>query len=125
VPVNKQFSEDILNHFAKRKIIGIRNGERHRFIGLWPIVVEGRIFVRSWAQKKEGWYEAFGKNPLGMIQFEEKEINIKTRKVTSERINKLISENYREKFNTPGARKYVKDLTGRKCVGATVELLPA
>ena len=35
-----------------------RAGQRskHRFIGIWPVVVKGRVFARSWTLKPSGWY---------------------------------------------------------------------
>ena len=45
------------------KILGIRAGARsdHRFIGVWPVVVDGRVYVRSWTLKPTGWYGQFSK----------------------------------------------------------------
>ena len=39
------------------KILGIRAGSGpHRFIGLWVVVVQHRVFVRSWSRTAGGWY---------------------------------------------------------------------
>ena len=50
--------------------LGIRAGARsdHRFIAVWPIVVNGRVFARSWTLEPDGWYHAFLADPLGTIQ---------------------------------------------------------
>ena len=52
------------------KILGIRAGAKsdHRYIGVWPIVVDGRLFVRSWTVTRGGWYQTFLDDPLGTIQ---------------------------------------------------------
>ena len=58
------------------KILGIRAGARsdHRFIGIWPVVVDGRVFARSWTQKPGGWYRTLLDDPLGTIQVGEREM---------------------------------------------------
>ena len=45
----RRFSTSILAALDKSKILGIRAGDRsdHRFIGIWVVVVEDRVFVRS------------------------------------------------------------------------------
>ena len=52
------------------QILGVRAGARsdHRFIGVWPIVIDGRLFARSWSLKPGGWYRTFLDDPRGTIQ---------------------------------------------------------
>ena len=40
-------------------MLRIRAGAEHRFIGIWAVVVDGRVFVRSWSLKPQGWYRTF------------------------------------------------------------------
>jgi hypothetical protein len=45
-----RFDPRILDLARKAKIIGLRAGRQsHRFIGLWVVVTQNRVFVRSWA----------------------------------------------------------------------------
>jgi hypothetical protein len=50
----------------------------HRFIGIWVVVVKGRVFVRSWSVKPNGWYRTFLKEPRGTIQVANYEIAVRT-----------------------------------------------
>jgi len=61
------------------KILGIRAGVRsdHRFTGVWPVVVEGRVFVRSWTLKPDGWYRTFLGDPLGTLQVGERQVRVR------------------------------------------------
>jgi hypothetical protein len=64
-----QFSEEILAVLRKRRGLRIRAGTgRHRFIGIWAVVVNDRVFVRSWSVKPDGWYRTFQKEPRGTLQ---------------------------------------------------------
>jgi hypothetical protein len=49
------FSRPIVAALDASKILGIRAGARsdHRFIGIWAVVVTGRVFARSWTEKPE------------------------------------------------------------------------
>lgn len=54
----ERFPTNIINAIRESKILGIRAGiGDHRIIGIWAVVVEGRVFVRSWGLKPQGWYE--------------------------------------------------------------------
>lgn len=56
----KRFPDEILETIRKDKILGIKAGrEAHRIIGIWAVIVEGRVFVRSWSIKPRSWYRTF------------------------------------------------------------------
>lgn len=64
-----RFTNEILAAINKEKILGIRAGKEstHRVIGLWSVVVEGRVFVRSWSLKPRSWWRTFLEDPLGFL----------------------------------------------------------
>lgn len=107
------------------KIIGIRAGARsdHRFIGVWPIVVNGRAFVRSWTIKPDGWYRTFLADPLGVIQVGEREVRIRAKSVRSERLLAAIEKAYAEKYDTPGSLKYVRGFRTARRRATTTEFV--
>jgi len=120
-----RFSDDLLALFRKSKILGIRAGTQpHRFIGLWVVVVEDRVFVRSWGVLPNGWYQAFRKEPRGTVQIGDQEIPIRAVPTRSERLKEAVDRAYQEKYNTPGALQYVRDLRRAKSKATTTELVP-
>lgn len=121
-----RFPDDILATIRKEKILGIRagRGSTHRVIGIWAVVVEGRVFVRSWSLKPRSWWRAFLEDPYGSLFLGEEEIPIKTIQTRSERLKDLVSQAYREKYNTPGSLQYVKDMSRKKSQDTTTELVP-
>jgi len=45
----QHFASEVVDSIREGKILGIRAGTTpHRFIGIWAVVVERRVFVRSW-----------------------------------------------------------------------------
>ncbi|HUQ80401.1 MAG TPA: hypothetical protein VM076_04665 [Gemmatimonadaceae bacterium] len=49
----KVFSRPVVAAIATDKILGVRAGsDEHRFIGVWVVVVDGRVFIRSWGLGK-------------------------------------------------------------------------
>ena len=65
----RRFPSDVLSAIRKGMIIGLQAGTQpHRFIGIWVVVVEGRVFVRSWSLKPRSWYRTFLEEPRGMIR---------------------------------------------------------
>lgn len=119
------FTSDVLDAIRDGKIIGIRAGTApHRFIGIWAVVVEGRVFVRSWSLKPRSWYRTFLLEPRGTINVLDREIPVRAVHTRSERLKQAVSRAYLEKYNTPGSIKYAKDMGGAKSSATTTELVP-
>ena len=106
--------------------MGIRAGKEseHRVIGVWVVVVEKRVFVRSWSMKPRSWWRTFLEDPHGSIFVGEKEITIRAVQTRSERLKDLVSQAYKEKYNTPGSIQYVKEMSRGKSRDTTTELVP-
>jgi len=122
----KRFPAKVVAAIRADKILGIRAGnEPHRIIGIWAVVVEGRVFVRSWSLKPRSWYRTFLEDPRGVIQVGKRKLPIRAVQTRSERLKDAVSQAYREKYNTPGSIKYVQDLSRAKSRNTTTELVPS
>jgi hypothetical protein len=120
-----RFPDEQLVVLYKSRGIRIRAGTgSHRFIGIWFVVVEDRVFVRSWSVQPDGWYRTFLREPRGKIQFAKLEIAIRTAPIHSKRLRDAVDRAYLEKYNTAGAIKYARDLGTAKSRATTLELLP-
>jgi len=121
----KRFPAIILEAIRKDKILGIRAGTApHRIIGIWAVVVENRVFVRSWSLKPISWYRTFLEEPRGLIQIGKRKIRIRAVQTRSERLKDAVSQAYRDKYNTAGSIKYVRDMSRAKSRNTTIELVP-
>ena len=107
------------------KILGIRAGTKpHRIIGIWAVVVEGRVFVRSYSSKPRSWYRTFLAEPRGVIEVNGREIKVRAVFTRSERLKMAVDRAYAEKFPTPGSRIFVEGFKEKKRRDTTTELLP-
>jgi hypothetical protein len=126
MPVKQRFPKDVLDAIRKGKIIGLRAGTQpHRFIGLWAVVVEGRVFVRSWGLKPRSWHRAFLEEPRGTINVDGREIAVRAVQTRSERLKDAVDRAYLEKYNTPGSIQFVRDMSRARSRSTTTELAPA
>jgi hypothetical protein len=120
-----RFSTAVVAALHASKIIGLRAGTQpHRFVGVWVVVVKQRVFVRPWNNKSQGWYQAFRKEPEGVIQIAGRELRVRARKAHGERLLDAIDLAYREKYPTPGSRHYVTGFARPRRRATTLELLP-
>ena len=126
MPSNRKFSKPVVAALTKDKIIGIRAGSGdHRFIGVWMVVVDGRLFIRSWGTKKKSWYQSFREDPTGAIQAAGRELRVRAKTVVSEKDKAAVDRAYAEKYDTPGAIKYVKGFArSKRRRDTTTELMP-
>ena len=118
------FPDIIIKGLREGKGLRIRAGSKHRFIGIWVVVVEDRVFVRSWSVKAAGWYRAFLKNPNGTIRVADEEIAVRAVPRKDKRLRDAIDRAYLEKYSEPGSLKYAKDLGSAKSRATTIELVP-
>ena len=87
----RRFPKAIVAAIRDGKILGIRAGTKpHRIIGIWAVVVEGRVFVRSYSLKPRSWYRTFLEEPRGIIEVNGKQIKVRPIFTRSERRQKLI-----------------------------------
>ena len=63
MPENATFADDVVAALRNSKILGVRAGTEHRYTGVWAVVVEDRLFVRSWNDTPTGWFRAFRREP--------------------------------------------------------------
>jgi hypothetical protein len=123
-----RFSEQILATIHREKILGIRAGRDsdHRVIGIWAVVVDGRVFVRSYSMKPRSWWRTFLEDPYGEIFLPNRKRGIKVRaaQVKSEKLKDAVSAAYREKYNTRGSIGYVEDMSHSPSRDTTTELVP-
>jgi hypothetical protein len=124
--VTQRLSRPVVTAIDESKIIGVRAGARsdHRFIGIWAVVVDGRVFARSWTQKPGGWYRTFLEDPLGTIQVGERKIRIRAVRARGTRIRNAIERAYAEKYPTPGSLKYVRGFRTLRRRETTMEFRP-
>jgi len=107
------------------QILGVRAGDRssHRFIGVWPVVVGGRVFARSWSLKPDGWYRTFLDDPRGAIQVGSRTIRVRAVPVRSARLRDAMEDAYAAKYPTPGSRTYVRGFRTKRRRDASMEFV--
>ena len=107
------------------QVLGIRAGTRpHRIIGIWAVVVEGRVFVRSWSLKPRSWWRTFREEPRGVIEVDGRRMRVRAIQTRSERLQDAVSRAYLAKFNTKGSVRFARDLGRAKSRATTTELVP-
>lgn len=122
--MDAKFSKAIVEAARSAKIMGVRAGTEHKYTGVWVVVVEDRVFARSWSDKPTGWFRAFKKQPAGTIQIGEREISVRGKAVRSTRILDAVTVAFGEKYNTKGSRKWVEGFAEPARIATTLEFIP-
>src|SRR5437667_11457108 len=99
------FSDGVVERLVRAKILGVRAGIQHRYTGVWPVVVEGRLFVRSWSDTPTGWFRAFRREPDGSIQLVRLELPVGATLTRSARIRSAARRAFAQKYTTPASRR--------------------
>jgi hypothetical protein len=122
----RRFSRPVVTAIDESKILGIRAGTRseHRFIGIWAVVVDGRVFARSWTVKPDGWCQTLREDPVAVLQVGDRMIKARARRARGARLMAAIEEAYAAKYPTPGSRKYVRGFRTERRRETTTEFVP-
>jgi hypothetical protein len=125
-PSSRRLPATVVAAIDESKILGVRAGHRsgHRFIGIWAVVVNGRVFARSWTQKPAGWYRTFLEDPLGTIQVGKRKVRIRAALVRGERLRDAVERAYAGKYPTPGSARFVRGFRTVRRRDTTIEFLP-
>src|SRR2546426_5971935 len=119
----RKFTDAIRSAIRDGQVLGIRAGTRtHRIIGIWAVVVENRVFVRSWSLKPRSWYRTFLEEPRGVIEVDGREIPVRAVFTRSDRLKDAVDRGYRQKYSTPGSLHFVRGFAHKKRRNTTTEL---
>lgn len=119
-----RFDPETLDVLRRTKYLRVRAGSAHRFTGIWTVVVQHRLFVRSWTLKPGGWNDAFRRDPLGAILVNDREVPVRASRPRGERILAAIDDAYRAKYTTKANVPYVAGLCEGERRASTTELTP-
>lgn len=121
----RRFTSKLLSLVSTSKIVGLRAGDGpHRVIGIWAVVAQGRVFVRSWSLKPRSWYRTFLETPQGLLYIGGRAIPVRAVHTRSEALKTAVDKAYAEKYNTLGSLKFVRDLRRPPSRNTTTELIP-
>ena len=120
----KPFSKAVVEAFRGAKIIGVRSGSEHKYTGVWVVVVDDRIFARSWSDKPTGWFRAFKNEPTGSVQVGEREVRVQGKVVRSTKMRDAVTAAFAEKYPTKGSRQWVEGFAEPERVVNTLEFIP-
>jgi hypothetical protein len=124
--VSARLPPDVVAAVDRAQVIGIRAGTRpHRIIAIWAVVVNGRVFVRSWSLKERSWYRTFLEQPEGTMELGGRRIRVRAVRTRSGALKDAVDRAYLEKYHTPGSIRFARDLGRKRSRDTTTELVPA
>ncbi len=119
-----RLATDVVGAIRDGWSIAIRAGSKpHRFIRIWAVVVEGRVFVRSWSLKPRSWYRTLLVEPHGAVRVGRKTVSFRAARARGERLKAAVDGAYLTKYARPSEVRYARDLCGPRSRSTTTELI--
>jgi len=126
--MTRRFPKRLLAQIDESGVVRIRAGDddTHRFLGIWGVVANGRVFVRPWNDKPTGWRQAFLADPRGAIRLAKDgpDIRVRAKPVRGERVNDAVDAAYEAKYTSKANNKWVRGLVTERRRKTTMELTP-
>lgn len=102
--------------------IELADGSRPKQISIWSVVVDGRVFVRSYGNVPGGWYDTARSSGRGEISSDGvPAVEVHFVQVTDEATNSAIDAEYRRKY---AATPYEDDMATEPVRSNTLEAVP-
>ncbi len=121
--IKNKFPDEFYEYLEKNTLVKIKGGtQRDKFLKIWMVNVNGRIFARTWEKSKNGWFSILLEEGKGEVKYSDKVIKIEAKRNNNFEINKLIDQAYLKKYNQPQNIEYAKGITQREYTEFTVEL---
>jgi hypothetical protein len=123
----KHFSKAFLKAVTETQITSVRAGKgREKFTGIWMVVVDDRIFGRSYTLSERSWYTTLLSGETGDIKCGKEIIPVKgVRPRDIKRITEGINAAYEKKYLVKAYnKKWVDGLAEPERVARTMEFIP-
>jgi hypothetical protein len=125
VATRRGFPKRIVSLLHESPTLRVRAGAApHRFISIWCVVVAGRVFVRPWNDKPNGWHQKLLRERIGAILIDGREILVGARAAHGERLFDAIDAAYAAKYPTKGALTWIRGFSEPRRRMTTTEILP-
>ncbi|ANF52581.1 hypothetical protein A0O34_19590 [Chryseobacterium glaciei] len=120
--MNKNIALDYIKTY---NLIGIKAGaNRSTFLEIWMVVVNDRVFARSWGLAEKSWYNSFLQDSKGQIQCGEFIFNIKAIvPINNDQITEAINNEYLTKYNSGHNIEYAEGIIQTKHIEKTMEFI--
>ncbi len=117
--------EKIIDFVNNNNLIGLKAGkERQNFLNIWMVVVDDRVFARSWGFAERSWYNTFLEDSEGELKCGDRIIPIIAK--IPEDIDDLkegINQAYLKKYNHGDNSKYALGIIEPAHVEKTMEFV--
>lgn len=120
------FNQETLNFINNNNLIGIKAGsERDTFLPIWMVLVDNRVFARSWGFGERSWFNTFLSDAYGEIQCGDKITAIKASVPGNDKnLQERISQAYLHKYDKGENSFYARGIIKPEHIAKTMEFKP-
>jgi hypothetical protein len=117
------FTSEILDYIRTHSLCGIKAGTRREtFLDIWMVIVDDRVFARSWGFGEKSWYNTFIIEPAGQIRCGDTIVNITAHLPEHDpELDERISNAYLAKYNHGESAFYAQGIIRPEHVTKTME----
>lgn len=118
-------NRNAIEYISSNNLIGLKAGkERKTFLEIWMVVIDDRIFARSWGFAEKSWYNTFLIYPFGQIECGKITFNIEaTIPNDIKELTSRINQAYIDKYNFGRNMEYVEGIIQQKHIDKTMEFV--
>ena len=117
------FPEDFYQYMNTHTLCGIKGGrEREKFLNIWMVTVDDRVFARSWNKSARSWFTAFQRSGEGQIRYGDRVMDVTGKKLVNEpELNERINAAYLRKYTQKGNVAYAQGISQPEYADYTME----
>ncbi len=116
---------DIIDLVLATEMLQLRAGTEHRWIDMWVVVADDRLFCRQWGFSERSWYQAFQAAPDGALRCGETILPVEgVIPPDLDEIGERVNAAYLEQYGTGERPDIARQMTGPRFMARTMELIP-
>ncbi|AKQ47092.1 hypothetical protein TH63_17925 [Rufibacter radiotolerans] len=121
---NLHFPQEGLDYLESHTLAGVKGGtDRDKFLDIWMVAVEGRVFARSWAKSNRSWFTAFQEQGVGELKLGDQVLKVTGKQLTDAHMNLLVDQAYKKKYTQEHNLIYVQGITQPEYHAYTMEFI--
>ena len=118
-----KFPVDFYEYLINNTLIEIKGGiEREKFLQIWMVEVNNRVFARSWNKSEKSWFTEIERTGIGQIKYGNQIIQINGSRLSNEsNIHELINQRYLARYYQAENQFYSRGITKSEYKNYTME----
>ena len=114
--------KETIKRIEELDVVGIRTEDFQSYLNMWVVVVDGRLFARSWSKSESSWFWAFKSAGRGLMLVDQSEYKVEALEPeANDTLHLAINSAYQTRYGGGEASRIAEAMQARSRWSMTME----